>query len=441
MFQRAADKNPLPEGTLAVGAGLIISGLASYGFLSAARRMLGSDDFASVSQLWFITFILAPGFFLPVEQEVGRALAQRRALGQGGMPVIRKAAVLALGLSCLITVVILGASSLIVDKVFHGSWSLLAALLFAFIGYATAHFSRGLCSGSGQFGPYGMIMGTEGIVRILLAAALVAAGVSIVGVYGILVGLPIFVAVLVALPRLHWHRGVLTDGPPAEWSELTPNLGWLLAGSVLAAFLVNAGPVAANLLADRSQRKLVSDFAAGVLVARVPLFLFQAVQAALLPKLARLAAMGAFDEFTRGFRKLLTVVIGVGAFGTFLALVIGPQAVKLFFDDILSRRTVTLLALSSALYMVAVAIAQALIALHGHKKVAIGWFVGVAVFVVITISFSKDLLLRVEAGLVAGSAAAVLMFALFLRTAKRQQMVDVSADYEEPVLDLPGVES
>ncbi len=67
-----------------------------------------------------------------------------------------------------------------------------------------------------------------------------------------------------------------------------------------AAALLNAGPIAANLLAKPGQDRLVSEFSYAVLVARVPLFLFQAVQAALLPKLARLAAQGQFDDFSRG---------------------------------------------------------------------------------------------------------------------------------------------
>ena len=62
--------------------------------------------------------------------------------------------------------------------------------------------------------------------------------------------------------------------------------------TVAAAFLLNAGPLAAKALSEPDQSRLVSDFTYGVLVTRVPLFMFQAVQAALLPKLARLAAAG-----------------------------------------------------------------------------------------------------------------------------------------------------
>ena len=196
------------------------------------------------------------------------------------------------------------------------------ALLLAFIGYAAAHFVRGLFSGTGRFGGYGTLMGTDGAAPVRGCAALASA----------------------ASPRRslrparrhpadHRHRvaagrppgSALHDGPQASWRELTPNLGWLLAGSVLAAALVNAGPIAANLLATDSQEALVSNFTKGMFVARVPLFLFQAVQAALLPKLARLAAAGELTEF-RGASASCSLVVGVTALGTAGAFLIGPFA-------------------------------------------------------------------------------------------------------------------
>ena len=100
----------MPEGTLPVAIGLIVTGLSAYGFLSLTRYGLGTDASTPVNQLWFATFILAPGFFLPVEQEVGRALAHRRALGQGGLPVLRKAALLALGLLAIVGIFLLSIS-------------------------------------------------------------------------------------------------------------------------------------------------------------------------------------------------------------------------------------------------------------------------------------------------------------------------------------------
>jgi O-antigen/teichoic acid export membrane protein len=414
ILDRATARNPLPEGTMAVGLGLVISGIATYGFLSITKRALGEDQFAPVSLLWFLTFILAPGFFLPVEQEVGRALAHRRALNQGSRPVVERAAVLEAILLVTITVVMLAISPLLVTHLFDDSWSLFLALLVAFWCYALAHLTRGVWSGTGRFNAYGILMGSEGVLRMVFAIALAVAGVKAVGPYGLLIGLPAVAGVLIS--RRGQHH-VLEPGPEASWSEITPNLGWLLAGSVFAATLLNAGPIAASLLKHSdADNALVTQLSTGIIIARVPLFLFQAVQAALLPKLARLAARGALDDFVRGFRKLLLLVIAVGVGAVVGAFALGTIAVRVFFDSELSRRTLTMLAVASALYMVALALAQALIALRGHAKVAVGWAVGMAVFVAVAAIPNDDLLFRVEAAQVAGSLAAMVVFAVVLRS-------------------------
>ena len=61
---------PLPEGTLAVGGGLLVAGISSYAFFKVGQEALGKEDFKPIVALWFATFVLAPGFFLPLEQEM-----------------------------------------------------------------------------------------------------------------------------------------------------------------------------------------------------------------------------------------------------------------------------------------------------------------------------------------------------------------------------------
>jgi O-antigen/teichoic acid export membrane protein len=112
----------------------------------------------------------------------------------------------------------------------------------------------------------------------------------------------------------------------------------------------------------------------------------------------------------RGFRRLLNLVLIVGLAAIVGAFLLGPFVVKVFFDTDLSRRTVTMLALSSALYMVALALAQAIIALRGHARVAIGWAIGLGTFLAVVAIPDNDLLLRVELSLVAGSFAAMVYF-------------------------------
>ncbi len=411
-----------------------MAGISSYLFLSIAKSTLGTKNFAPVSALWFATFALAPGFFLPVEQEMGRALSHRRSLDQGGRPVVRRLTQLA-GILLLIVVGILAlAGPLIADQVFDGSWVMMASLMLGFAAYAPTHLSRGICSGNGRFRGYAIIMGFDGAARIVGCAVLAALGVTTIGPYGLVIALaPLTGVVLVG------RRGQLATepGPEATWREVTPNLGWLLVGSIFMASLLNAGPIATKLLASEAEHVQVSAFASGVLLGRIPLFLFQAIQAALLPRLARLAAQGDQEEFRSGFQRLLIFVCSVGALGTVGSWLLGPTLLRRVFDAELSRQTMTMLALGSACYMVALTAAQAVIALRGHAAVALGWTLAMGTFVGTVAALPGDAFRRVEIGLVVGSAVAMITFLVALGLRLRQYTGIDGPSLIEAVTDQP----
>lgn len=417
-----------------MGIGLLVAGVASYAFFIVGKGALGEEAFKPLASLWFLTFALAPGFFLPLEQEVGRALAHRRALAQGGRPVVHRVASLGAILAATVSVVILAISPFLTSELFSGNWVVTVALIVAFIAYAPAHLSRGICSGTGRFSSYAIVMGADGFSRIAGCILLAVIGVEVVGAYAFVVALAPLSGVIYILRRKQLRTN---PGPEATWQEVTPNLGWLLLGSVLAAGLVNAGPIATDLFADDADSALVTKFANAVLLARVPLFLFQAVQAALLPRLARLAARGDLTEFKQGFRQLMTLVVGVGAAGTLGAFTLGPTVYDLAFGGTISNRTLGILALGSACYMIALATAQAVIALRGHALVALGWGAGMAAFVLTTMFASDDLFRRVELGLVAGPAAAMVTFAFSLRYRLRSDVRATDDSIFDAITDLP----
>ena len=159
-------KAAVPEGTIPVGIGLLVAGVSSYAFFKVGQQALGKEGFKPIVALWFATFALAPGFFLPIEQEVGRALAHRRELGQGGRPVIRKVIPLAVIFAALVSAIVLAGSSWITKDFFEKNWVVTASLLVAFLAYAPTHLARGICSGSGRFTDYGIVMGFDGATRI-----------------------------------------------------------------------------------------------------------------------------------------------------------------------------------------------------------------------------------------------------------------------------------
>lgn len=407
-----SSRTPFPEGTAAVGAGLFIAGLSAYAFFKVGQQALGQDGFKPIVAMWFVAFTFAPGFFLPLEQEVSRAIAHRRALGQGGGPVVRRVIPLALAVVATLAIITSVVNGSITKHLFEGDGVVTLCLALTLATYAPFHLARGICSGSGRFGMYGIIIGTDGAARVLGCAALWLAGVDTVGAYALVIALSPLVGVLVV-----GMRGGLRseNGPSASWSEITPNLSWLLLGSLFSSALVNAGPITVDLLGTNSSAAVVTQFGNAVIFARIPLFLFQAVQAALLPRLARLAAKGDLDEFRNGLRRLLILIGAVGFIGVVATYAFGPQVLNFVYEGRIDRRTLTMLALSSALYMVAVAIAQAVIALHGHARAAIGWALGFLTFVIVAWLSSSDLYLRVELALVGSSLVALASFTMALR--------------------------
>jgi O-antigen/teichoic acid export membrane protein len=289
--------------------------------------------------------------------------------------------------------------------------------------YAVQHITRGTLSGNGRFGPYGMILGAEGVFRILPVIVLYAAGVDDLLWYGLALAVPPLLAALVSIRGEH---GLLDPGPDAEWSELSTNLTLLFLGSLAAQALSYAAALGVLVLAQgKVERDAAADFIVGFFLARIPILLFQAIQAALLPKLAALSGAGKHDDFRSGLKKLVLIVVGVGALGVAAGATIGPTVGEILFGDKfnLGSRDLTLLFLGSAAFIFALTLAQALIALLGHGRALIAWTVGLVVCVgVMALGSSStvdDLFLRAELGYLVGCASAAAMMMVFLLTRLR----------------------
>jgi hypothetical protein len=75
------------------------------------------------------------------------------------------------------------------------------------------------------------------------------------------------------------------------------------------------------------------------------------------------------------------------------------------------------------------------IALQGHKYVAIGWLSAMVSFLVFTAFSSNDLFLRVELGLVAGSTAALMVFSYALRARMQAGAIPDAESLIDGILD------
>jgi O-antigen/teichoic acid export membrane protein len=411
----AAKNSPLPEGTYAIGAGLVILGLTAYGFQIIAAKRLSGDAYTDVNVLWAIVFIVSPGLFQPLEQEVGRALSHRRARGIGGGPLVKRAAQLGGALALAVTIGCLIAYPWIVRELFSGNGTLMFGLLIAIVCYYLAYIARGTLSGNGRFGPYGLMLGTEGASRIAFAVILVLVASTSAGWYGVALALPPLVAVAVSLRGQH---GLIRPGPDAPYSELSGALALLLVGSIFAQLLSYISVLGVQLLATPAERDTITaGFITGVFVARIPLLAFQAIQAALLPKLARLASEGKHADFRSGIIRLVVVVTTLCVAGTLVATAIGPEIGKKLFPTkwTLGNRDMFFLTLAATTFILALTIAQALIALKAYRQNAIAWVAGVAGFVVtVAVLSGEDLFLRNELGFLFGSLVSALLVGIFM---------------------------
>ena len=168
----------LPEGTIAISIGLIIAGLTIYAFFKIGQQALGQDGFKPLVSLWFVMFAIAPGFFLPVEQEISRAIAHRRALGQGAGPVVRKVLILCSIIVVGLITAIAALAPFVNENLFEGHGIVTTSLAIAIAVYGVFYIVKGLCSGLGKFNSYGFIVGADGAVRVVVCFILLIAGVT-----------------------------------------------------------------------------------------------------------------------------------------------------------------------------------------------------------------------------------------------------------------------
>ena len=406
--------------------GLVVSGLSAYGFLAITSRALGPAAYAPVSVLWTLVFVAAPGLFQPVEQESARLISARRVMGLGARSVVLRVAATGGVLAALVVLAAALAQGPIVSRLFDGQQAFLGAFVAAVVAYLLFYVTRGVLAGAGAFDSYAALVSVDGIARLLAVAGLAAAGVRFAGGYGLLVGLPALAGVVAGLAV---HRQGVAEGPPVPWAEVTNAVALLVAGQLLGQLLVNAGPLVVKILSSPDEHAVAGTFLNGLVIARIPLFFFQAVQAALLPALAAQAAAGHLDQFRHGLLRLMEAVTGIAVLAVLGSAALGPFVVTHFFGAgfHFGHIDMTLLATGSGLYMVALGLVQGVIALRGHRLVPVIWMAGDLVFAAAAVAMGAarhmGVARRVELAFVAGSlvslVAAFALLELRLRALRR----------------------
>ncbi len=185
--------------------------------------------------------------------------------------------------------------------------------------------------------------------------------------------------------------------------------------------LVNAGPVIIQLLATPAERARAGAFLAALVLVRIPVFLFTAVQPSFLRAMATHSAVDRKADFVALTGRVLTACLVLTVVSTVVAAAAGPVLIRLLFGFRDGVGAVTFLAMgvSVGLCLVAMILAQALLGRGMHAWTTAGWLIGLAALLAAT-TLPGSAVDRATIGFLVGTAAAACTYAVLLATALRR---------------------
>ncbi len=377
----------IPKGTFAIGSGMIVGALTGYIVVILVNHAVGDRAYAGFGAFWSLIFVVGPGLFLPLEQEISRAVSHRAAQNDGSGPIIRIAVLMAITIAIVMTLFFAALSPVIVKEIFRDNVLLQLGFLAGVAGYGALHCSRGILSGNHKFGSYGLSLAAEGSLRFVAVIVLSMLGVKNVGYYGLAMGLT---PILVILPFLPLIKRLALPGEAASKRELGSALAFLVSSSLLSQVLAYSSLFLTNVLEGNSGQT-ARFFTNAFFIARIPVIGFMAVQAALLPKLSTYHAIGDHSEFRVQFRKLLSLVFFLSISGVGFIALFGNSLGQLLFGSEnfqLQLSHFIVLSVGSAIFLIAQTLLQSCIALQHYKIVSIAYIVGVAVMAITSVLFA-----------------------------------------------------
>ena len=384
------------DGTLYMVLGTLVAGIGNYTYQLLGGRALGPDDFAPVGTLLTLHFLAFIVVLLPVEQLVIRSLSVGGVVDRS----TRRTVVVTVTVAAGATAAAAGFGS---ERLFGGAPMFAVVAALSVITHGVFVVARGNLAGDRHFRSYGLASGGAAVVRLAVAAAVIAAGPT-----------PLAVAAAVAIGPvvvLLWPSRVRWSGRPRGQSDMAA--GRFLSGFILAAaasqVLLLAGPLVAGLLG--ASAAAVSIVFVTFTLARTPLVFGYNLIARVLPPFTNLVQIGHDHELHWWVRRLtlggLALAVPMGLVGGAL----GPWVVRILFGEGF-RPDAVFAALAAAGVILAGAslfIGQVLVARGDTARLAWAWLIGLAAAAVALMATSAtEIVLRIGIAFLAGEVAALL---------------------------------
>lgn len=368
-----------------MAGGLLVTGLAGYGFVALSGHTLPARDAAAVAALYLLINLVGPGVFAALEQETNRSIGAELAAGGTVDAVRRRAALVGGGLLVLVLAVLGGLAPVLVPTTLGGNTGLFFALLLGTVTSGVVYLARGLLAGTSRFAGYAATLAGEGAARLLPCILLAVLGGANAVVYGVFFAAGSLFGVVASWP---WLRRMDAPGAGSErpsattTAEMGRKLLLLVGSTTLLQLLGNLAPI---VVAGRltTNAALAAAFTSAFVLARLPLTAFAPVQALMLPPLTAAAARGDLPAVRRLLLRIVAAAVAVGLLGTLAAGAIGPWAVRILFGAKVDLGGAMLAALgaSTMLLMLGLILQPGLVALGRHRIVAGSWALGAIVLV------------------------------------------------------------
>jgi len=352
-----------------LAGGIVTGTLLAYVFQLLGGRVLGPELFAPVSVLWTLMFLTGTVGLTPVEQYVAREASA------GNRVLTRRAP--AIGVVVVLTALAAGAFTAATNgALFLGERAFIGLGVLVVVAAAPLFVARGLAVGQRRFDLYGLMLGLEGIGRLVVGGL----GLLIVGgPVGLAWGVALGPALGLIVPTFHFERRATSPATGGAGAFLAPYIGasgasqLLLAGAPLAVAALGAGPATISIV-----------FVTFTLF-RAPVTIVHLLQGRLLNLLVRLRLAGEHERITRIRRGIelggLVAVMSAGATGW----LVGPGVVALLYGEAFRPEPVVaaLAATGVAGAGLAQLLGQLLVAEGRTALLAARWSVGLAVALVV----------------------------------------------------------
>lgn len=394
-----SEKQPAPS-TRPILVATVIGVLAVFAFQALGTRTLGAEAYAPIGQLWTVYFLGFTMFLLPIEQVV----TQRLALAGGDLSVLRplrKAIVGTVVASMVVTGVFVAAT---LDRNFGGvTWYLPASVALAglYVGFA---LTRGITAGQLRLRDYGVAVATEAVVRLVVAAVLLAIWPTAASLV-----VAMIVAAFAGLAGRPWVGEASGVSRPSarEARQLTG----LVVGTVASQAMLASGPIVVAFL-DGSAREVSVVFVSFVLL-RGPLTSAYNFLSRILHWFTIEIQQGRTAEVRHRIRSGVAVTVAGAVAAATGAALLGPDIVAGIYGS--DFRPTALLMATGAVGVVlasgALFLGLVLIATEHARSIALAWTIALVVMIAGVALIGGDPGQRFAYGFVIGEVAALALIA------------------------------